>query len=191
MLDNMTWHSPPPKLAINGDTLTVETGYKTDLWNETFYGFRRLNGHFLYSEVTGDFSCEVTLHARFEELYDQLGLMVRSDDQRWLKTGLEYSDGAVQMSTVLTRDFSDWSASPVTPKSAAAGVRIRLTRHDDALRVQRQEVNGGWTLVRLGYLSLAKTCQVGLMCCSPEREGFNAIFSNFNIMPAIPRDLHV
>lgn len=191
MYEGLLWQSPPLEWSIDGNRLNVTTGDKTDFWSRTFYGFTRKDGHLFYRQVEGDFSVEVTLHAAFETLYDQLGLMIRVDDENWLKTGLEYSDGLSQLSTVLTRDgWSDWSTSAVSSDEVDAGIRIRLTRHGDVLRVQKQGPSGVWHLMRLGYLDLPVTAQVGLMCCSPERAGFKAVFSDFLLGGPISRDLH-
>lgn len=191
MYDKLKWQSAPPEWTVEEDCLTVLTGKDTDFWNKTFYGFTRTDGHLFYREVSGDFSAEVVLHATFDTLYDQLGLMLRVTDADWLKTGLEYSDNRAQVSSVLTRDgWSDWSTSAVTDEEVSAGLRIRLTRHGNVVRVQRQDMQGTWHLVRLGHLDLPDKAQVGLMCCSPERAGFRAVFRDFQIGPAISRDLH-
>ena len=191
MYEGLEWQSPPPEWAIEGNRLQVVTGDKTDFWNRTFYDFVRKDGHLFYQLVDGDFSVEVTLHAAFETLYDQLGLMIRADDENWLKTGLEYSDGRAQFSTVLTRDgWSDWSTSAISKEEAEAGTRIRLTRHGNVLRVQKLDPQGVWHLMRLGFLDLPLAAQVGLMCCSPERAGFRAMYSDFHIGDPISRELH-
>ena len=191
MYEDLNWQSPPPEWSIDGDRLSVLTGEKTDFWSRTFYGFTRKDGHLFYRQVEGDFSVEVTLHAAFETLYDQLGLMIWVDNETWLKAGLEYSDGRAQLSTVLTRDgWSDWSTNAVSNHEVDAGIRIRLTRHGDVLRVQKQDPNGVWHLMRLGYLDLPATARVGLMCCSPERAGFTAVYSDFQLGGPITRDLH-
>lgn len=39
----------------------------------------------------------------------------------WIKTGLEWENGGLQLSTVATYAFSDWSLSPVVPSSKAGG----------------------------------------------------------------------
>jgi regulation of enolase protein 1 (concanavalin A-like superfamily) len=43
-----------------------------------------------------------------------------------------------------------------------------------------------WQLLRLGYLDLPATVDVGVMCCSPERAGLEATFRDFRIGPPIP-----
>ncbi|RWO01664.1 DUF1349 domain-containing protein, partial [Mesorhizobium sp.] len=36
----------------------------------------------------------------------------------------------------------------------------------------------------------SKTVDVGMMCCSPQREGFEVTFGDFSVGPAISRELH-
>ena len=184
----MSWLNDPPQWSVDGDVLRVVTGSNTDFWRNTFYGFTRDSGHFLHTEVSGDFTAEVTISGEFEALYDQSGLMVRVDAANWLKTGVEFTDGAMHLSTVVTRGFSDWSMAPVTASDGR--LSLRVTRHDTALRVQYRDDAGGWPLLRLGYLPMTETVQVGVMCCSPERAGFAATFTDFGVGVPIGRDLH-
>src|SRR5690606_34643467 len=153
------------------DQLVMRTGLETDFWNNTFYGFRHDNGHFLASEATGDFSAEATFSARFEQLYDQAGVMLRVDGDNWLKCGVEFTDGKLFFSVVVTRDdHSDWSVTPVAGEPTLP-VTLRLTRHGQALRVQVRGTDGDWHLVRLCHLCMPLTVEVGPMACSPTRQG--------------------
>ena len=186
MFSDMHWLGEPPHWSVSGDTLKVTTGHRTDFWRRTFYGFTRDNGHFLYREIEGDFTATVTIDGEYQVLYDQLGLMLRVSETDWLKTGTEYTDGAAHLSTVVTREFSDWSVLP----GRLGPVTIRLTRHAEALRVQFLDGAGRWQLARLAYLPMPQVCQVGLMCCSPERGGFEATFTGFSITEPVARDLH-
>ncbi len=183
----MTWLNPPPSFGIDGDALTLTTGERTDFWRKTHYGFIRDTGHFLHHTVVGDFTAEVTIAARYEALYDQAGLMLRLDETCWVKAGIEYTDGQAFFSTVITNDRSDWSI--VALPFAADRLRLRLTRHADAIRVQVQRPDGTWRLTRLGYLE-AGPAQIGVMACSPERAGFTASFHHYTCGPAIDRTLH-
>lgn len=48
----------------------------------------------------------------------------------WIKTGLEWENGGLQLSTVATYAFSDWSLSPVVPSSTSkGGVRFLVERN--------------------------------------------------------------
>ncbi|RWA83826.1 MAG: DUF1349 domain-containing protein [Mesorhizobium sp.] len=188
-LAGMTWLNPPPHHVSGDGTLHVRTGKDTDFWRETFYGFRRDNGHFLYRPVAGDFSAEVTIKGDYEALYDQAGLMLRLSETHWIKAGIEYTDGLAYFSVVVTNDRSDWSLVAIPPDPN--GVRIRLTRHAEAIRVQYLDASDShWKPVRLAYFPTSKSVDVGMMCCSPQREGFEVTFSDFVVAPPIPRDLH-
>jgi regulation of enolase protein 1 (concanavalin A-like superfamily) len=184
---SMTWLNPPPQATIDGNRVTLTTGDRTDFWRKTHYGFIRDTGHFLHHPVNGDFSAEVTIAARFDALYDQAGLMLRIDETRWVKAGIEMTDGQPFFSTVITNDRSDWSVAAL-PFNADR-IRLRLTRHADAIRVQVQRPDGGWLMTRLGYLE-GGAAQVGIMACSPERAGFAASFLDYTCGPAIDRALH-
>lgn len=186
-LEELTWLNPPLSETRRDGDLTVITRKATDFWQETFYGFRRHSGHFLHKTVHGDFTAAVKFLGKYQALYDQAGLMVRMDETHWVKTGIEYTDGARHLSAVVTNGFSDWSVLPYA--SPRDEVSIRLTRHGEAIRIQ-YEAEGGWQMARLAYLQPAAALQVGLMCCSPEREGFEVAFRDFEIGPPIDRALH-
>ena len=129
-LQDLTWLNPPPQHSIDGDAVRVRTGKETDFWRETFYGFRRDNGHFMYRPVEGDFTAEVTVDGRYEVLYDQAGLMVRLSETHWVKAGIEYTDGVMYFSVVVTNDASDWSLAtiPASPDRIRIGVLTFATR---------------------------------------------------------------
>lgn len=188
-LQDMTWLNEPPHHAIEEGVLDVTTGDKTDFWRETFYGFWRDDGHFLSAPVEGDFSAEVTVEGNYDTLYDQAGLMIRLGESQWIKAGIEYTDGKSYFSVVVTNDTSDWSLVevPIDPD----GIRIRLTRHGEAIRVQYLNAqDNSWKPVRLAYFPTSRTADVGVMCCSPQRAGFKARFKDWRIGAPIARDLH-
>jgi uncharacterized protein len=185
---NMTWLNPPASAVINGDEISVTTADRTDFWLKTFYGFTRHSGHFLHAPITGDFTAEVTVQGDYHTLYDQAGLMLRLSDTHWIKAGIEHTDGAPVFSTVVTNGHSDWATMPL-PFDAST-IRLRLTRHAEAIRVQLAHPHGHWIMARLAYLPPHDPAQIGIMACAPERSGFTARFSNLIIGPAIPRTLH-
>jgi regulation of enolase protein 1 (concanavalin A-like superfamily) len=187
VFEGMRWMNEPPRWSFEGDTLEATTGHKTDFWRETFYDFIRDNGHFFHKDVTGDFTARVTLVGEYETLYDQSGLMLRVDERNWIKTGIEFTNGTTHLSAVFTRDYSDWSVVAVPEYSGE--LTLRITRYGTAVRIEFLS-DGGWQLLRLGYLPIPETCQIGVMCCSPEREGFEARFKDFSISEPISEDPH-
>ncbi|MER8428869.1 DUF1349 domain-containing protein [Mesorhizobium caraganae] len=187
--EGMAWLNPPPHHVVGDNTVHVRTGKETDFWRETFYGFWRDNGHFLYRPVEGDFSAEVTVKGDYKVLYDQAGLMLRLSETHWVKAGIEYTDGLAYFSVVVTNDTSDWSLLRIPNDSD--GVRIRLTRHAEAIRIQYLDATDGhWKPARLAYFPISRSVDVGMMCCSPQREGFEVTFSGFTVGPPISGLLH-
>jgi regulation of enolase protein 1 (concanavalin A-like superfamily) len=184
------WLNPPAHAEHRDDGVFVRTGAETDFWRETYYGFWHDNGHFFHRTVQGDFTAEVTVDGRYETLYDQAGLMVRLGEANWVKAGIEYTDGAAYFSVVVTNNQSDWSLLKIPP--APSGQRLRLTRHSEAIRVQYLDSEAGkWKMARLAYLPRSSSIEVGIMCCSPQRAGFEAAFRDFTLESAISHELHV
>jgi regulation of enolase protein 1 (concanavalin A-like superfamily) len=185
---DMTWFNEPPEWNIKDNSLVVKTRDKTDFWRKTFYGFIRDDGHFLYKNVKGDFTAQVTFIGNYKELYDQAGLMLRGDELYWVKTGIEFTDKEIHLSAVFTREVSDWSVMNLT--NYTGKLTLRLTRHGSAIRIQYLDEKNTWRLIRLGYLELPEECQVGIMCCSPQRAGFEVEFRDFTVAEPISTKLH-
>jgi len=108
-----TWRNEPPYSGFDGDALVMRTGRDTDWWNNTYYGFLHGNGHFLGQPAEGDRTLELTFSAAYRRQYDQAGAMVHVDDRTWMKCGIEFTEGVMKFSVVVTRDDqSDWSVRP-------------------------------------------------------------------------------
>ncbi|MDX3924243.1 MAG: DUF1349 domain-containing protein [Shinella sp.] len=183
------WLNPPADWSGDAKFLTLATDAATDFWRETFYGFVRDNGHAFLKPVSGDFSLSATIEGNYETLYDQAGVFLRLDAGNWIKAGIEFTDGLMHFSVVVTRGVSDWSVIPLPDMSVSDPLDVRLTRHGDAVRVQYRVGGAAWRMARLCPFFTADA-QAGVMACSPERGGFRASFRNVEIGPAIARTLH-
>lgn len=186
------WHCEPPYWRIENKRLTGTSGLKTDFWRETHYGFVRDDGHFLGIEPLPAFTAQVIVEGSFEEMYDQAGLMIRLDDSQWVKAGVEYTDGALRFSTVVTKGRSDWSVSRQLGTLQRFGVR--LTFENNVLRVQASSDMKAWELIRLSPFQVSEdsldNLRVGPMFCSPERAGLQVTFSDFKLGKPLNSDLH-
>ncbi|KAI0755300.1 hypothetical protein C8Q80DRAFT_1266775 [Daedaleopsis nitida] len=80
---------------------------------------------------------QITFSAPWSTRYDQGGLLLRlthpaQPRTRWLKTGVEFYQGRVFLSTVATHAYSDWSIAP--PADAACEkVTIEVRRDTDEM----------------------------------------------------------
>jgi regulation of enolase protein 1 (concanavalin A-like superfamily) len=188
MFEQCRWLNEPAEWTMGADHLTVVTDHATDFWRETHYGFTRDSGHFFGRETEGAFTATLRVRARYERLYDQAGLMVRLDAETWVKAGIELSDGEALLGSVLTIGRSDWATGPFRGNAADAWIRATVER--GVLRLQASGDGLRWPLVRLCPFPVAGRYLVGPMCCTPERAGLNAEFSDFTVTPPIDKALH-
>jgi regulation of enolase protein 1 (concanavalin A-like superfamily) len=178
----MQWLNPPPAWQINDNTIDVTVGAATDFWRKTHYGFIRDNGHFGYEVVEGDFVLDVKVSGQYRELYDQAGIMLRSSDTHWIKTGIEFVGGIQYVSAVVTNDFSDWSVAPL-PQNPPS-IWLRVTRKAEALEVHYALDGVTYTLLRLAYLPPTPSIMAGIMCAAPDGSGFAVRFEEYRVRSA-------
>lgn len=186
--NGMTWLNPPPHAEGHPETgLVVQTAPGSDFWRHTQYDFVRDSGHALLRPAPREWTATVTVTGEYRHLYDQAGLMLRADGERWMKMGVEFV-GRQQWSAVVTHGVSDWS---VQPASDHAAVTFRCVRRDDALILHARPGTGEpWTLLRVAPFPPALDAQVGVMACSPGDAGFRVTFSDFVLEDVDPRPLH-
>lgn len=177
----MDWLNEPNKWSVEGDVIRVTSDAETDFWRKTHYGFIRDSGHFFYQPVTGDFVAEVRFSGAYSDLYDQAGLMVRSDETTWVKCGIEYVHGMQYVSAVVTRDYSDWSVVPLPDPPST--VWLRVMREGATLEVNFSLNGVDYTMIRTAHLTSTASVNVGIMCASPEGAGFEALFDGFVVRP--------
>jgi regulation of enolase protein 1 (concanavalin A-like superfamily) len=189
MFDQCEWINEPAQWRVEAGELCVTTDAHTDFWRTTHYGFVRDSGHCFAARVTGDFTAQVAVRGNFATLYDQAGLMVRADSERWVKAGAEYNDGSLTFSTVLTEGLSDWSLGA---RADTNRFRLSITVASSVLKVQCSADEREWTLMRLAPFAApaAGSWLVGPMCCTPERGGLEVWFSDFTIGAPVTKALH-
>ncbi len=169
--------------------LRIEPDASTDFWRKTHYEFEVDNGHFLFTDVPGDFV--LSTHVRFRPVhqYDQAGLMVRISPFCWLKTSVEYEpDGPCRLGAVVTNDgYSDWSTQAFP--SDVHEVWLRVRRDGQDYIVDASKSGAEWEQIRMAHLSSDRegaTVSGGLYACSPKGSGFVADFTHLTIAPIPP-----
>ncbi|MGY4284661.1 regulation of enolase protein 1 (concanavalin A-like superfamily) [Bradyrhizobium sp. LM2.7] len=182
------WLNEPERWTARGDSLEMVTDQATDFWRETHYGFSRDSGHFLGFRTAEAFTAELRVQGDFRTLYDQAGIMVRIDAQRWVKAGIEFSDDRAMLGSVLTDGRSDWATAPY--EHDAGDFRMRATVTNGVLRLQVSADGKLWPLMRLAPFPKANSYLVGPMACTPERAGLKVVFSAFRLTPPLGKDLH-
>jgi uncharacterized protein len=174
-----TWMNPPKRWRRDGNIVYCTADPKTDFWRKTFYGYITDNGHLLYRTMSGDFTTTVKVTGNYHELYDQAGLMVRTDEANWMKCGVELVEGKQYLSVVFTRDFSDWSTQLLPGKAGSIWMRVR--KKGDSLDVFYSLNGNEFVECRMGYFAPSSSVMVGPMCAAPEGNGFDVQFEDWKI----------
>jgi uncharacterized protein len=182
------WLNQPQDFVTDGAGLHVVTDAGSDFWQETYYGFKRDSGHFFGFQTDGDFTAQLRVRGQFNELYDQAGIMVRIDETHWMKAGIELSDGRAMLSSVVTKDQSDWATNPY--EGDPEDFWIRATVKEGVLRLQVSSDSNTWALMRLCPFPVSSCYTVGPMTCSPERGGLKVSFSDWQLGPPLSKPLH-
>jgi len=178
----MKWYNEPSQWHEDNNVIHVIAGPKTDFWRQTHYGFIRDDGNFYYREASGNFTAEVKITGHYRSLYDQAGLMLRENENTWLKCGIEFVEEVHNVSTVVTRNYSDWSVVPLSTPPVSLWLRVQ--RRAETVEVQYSLNGQDYWMMRLAYLTKAPSLQVGLMCAAPQGEGFSVEFEGFKLLSA-------
>lgn len=169
------WSREPASTEQRGDALVVRALEGSDYWRETLYGFVHDDGHALLGAWPADAAIEVSFDsASLSELYDQAGLMLVAGPERWVKAGIELSDGLPQLGAVVTDGRSDWSMAPV-PEWAGRLVTIRASRIADAVVLRARADDGPWRTFRV--TPFPSDASAGPMICAPSRDGLEVTFT--------------
>ena len=187
-MNDFQWINPPRQWSNDTDRMHAVTDPATDFWRDTWYGFTRFSGHFYGTQVEGDFTFQTRIQADFQTLYDQAGIMLLNDESHWLKAGIEYNDGQPAIGSVLTQEYSDWATGLFAGDPREFW--MLLTRRVESLLLQYSSNDVKWTWLRLCHMALSPICRVGVMCCTPEREGLAVQFSAISLTPPLNKALH-
>ncbi|TAJ03430.1 DUF1349 domain-containing protein [Marinilabiliaceae bacterium JC017] len=178
-LNSMEWFNEPDSWEVSGEKLIMDVTPQTDYWRITHYGFTVDDGPFCYSQRGGEFEVTVKITGKYKTRFDQMGLMLRIDEENWIKTGVEYVDGKYNYSTVATNGHSSWSV--ITLEGKPESVWIKAKRRIDAVEIYYSLDGVKYQMSNLVYFPEKRKAMVGMMAASPDGDGFKAIFENFKI----------
>lgn len=179
-MKKMQWlNEPEDWCVIDSSSLSMQVTPNTDFWRQTHYGFTVDDGPFYYCKVGGEFELNVKITGDYKNRFDQMGLMLRKDEKNWIKTGVEYVNGKMNLSTVVTIKKSDWSILELDEKPKS--IWLKVIRKMDAVEIKYSLNNKDFSLMRLAYFPNNTVIMVGLMAASPDGNGFNALFESFDI----------
>lgn len=174
------WTNQPIRVAEDGADLVVTALAGSDAWRVTAYGFVHDCEHALVAPMPTSGAVEVGFTADFSEQFDQAGVFLRVSDKQWIKAGVEYSDGVLQLGAVVTNPLSDWSVAPV-PEWQGRRVVVRASRSGDAVTIRARADEEPFRLVRVLPLDPDAAVVAGPFVCAPTRAGLQVRFHSWSV----------
>ena len=178
-INKMNWLNEPSSWKVKDGNLKMNVTPESDFWRKTHYGFTVDDGPFYYTTRGGEFEVSVKISGSYKTRFDQMGLMLRIDEEHWIKTGIEYVDGVYNFSTVVTDVYSNWSVIELNGKPES--IWIKAVRRIDAVEIFYSLDGVKYKMSNVAYLSDKKPVMVGMMAASPDGDGFDALFEDFSI----------
>jgi regulation of enolase protein 1 (concanavalin A-like superfamily) len=177
---DMRWTHEPEKWKQKGDDIKVTCPEEVDYWRNTLHGFVKDDAPFYWMYADYDFEARLSMKGKFKYLYDQAGMMIRLDEDNWIKTGICHYRDQLYVSCCFTRGNSDWSTHRL-PKRKIDWFHVWCKRKGEVVECYYSLDNENWIRIRVGHFSDAPRLRVGMMCAAPESTGFKVTFSNFLI----------
>ena len=178
-LGKMQWFNEPQQWEIKDKSLSMFVTPKSDYWRISHYGFTVDDAPFYYATYGGEFEVKVKIRGIYKERFDQAGLMLRIDNENYIKTGIELVDGKFNLSTVVTHKTSDWSV--ITLERLVPYIWIKAVRRLDAVEIFYSFDDKDYKMMRNAWLQDNTPVMVGVMAACPDGDGFKVRFENFKV----------
>ena len=177
--NKMQWFNEPEKWNIENNSLSMFVTPQTDYWRISHYGFTVDDAPFYYGEYGGEFEASVKINGQYKERFDQAGLMIRLDNENYIKAGIEFVDGKYNLSVVVTHHTSDWSV--ITLDRPIDFIYIKAVRRLDAIEVFYSFDGKEWVMMRNAWMQDNHPVKIGVMGASPDGQGFEVKFEDFKV----------
>ena len=176
------WSVEPAATERVGGHLVVTAREGSDAWRETAHGYVTDSAHALLAPMPTNTAIEVSFVADFDQQFDQAGLMLRASESQWIKAGVEFADGVLQLGAVVTRQTSDWSSGPVD--WAGREVTVNASRSGNAVMIRARVEDEPFRLIRLAWVDPAIEYSAGPYLCAPTNAELRVRFTGWRLLPA-------
>mmetsp|Transcript_19323 Transcript_19323/g.54747 ORF Transcript_19323/g.54747 Transcript_19323/m.54747 type:complete len:240 (-) Transcript_19323:134-853(-) len=175
----MHWLNEPEEWSQHRTTVMMRAPGHANFWRKTMTNKVEDSASFYFLEVEGDFEVRVKVKANYDSPDDQAGIMVREDEENWVKCGIQMIGDVPHMCTTVTHDWSDMSMHPLPTLPEYMWVHAK--KIGDGLEVYVSEDSFDWMQIRQGDIVDDQILEVGLYCASPNSDGFDVTFEDFMI----------
>jgi len=173
-------HDGSWSLNEKGELVMNPPAYK-DFWRLSYYDppFIKDDAPGLLADINSEeFTIETEFTIFSKSQFDQAGILLRIDNENWIKTGIEFVDDVPRLSCVVTHGQSDWS----TTTWHSTTLRIRASFLRDSVAVESFK-DDEWHLVRIApFAKRGNTIKGGVFAACPEdQRGSKMVFHHLTI----------
>jgi regulation of enolase protein 1 (concanavalin A-like superfamily) len=183
----LQWLGTPLAQSIDGGTLRITAGPRTDWFVDPAGAEPSVNAPALLGSLEGDFVLSARVEVDFKQTYDAGVLALWHDGTTWAKLCFEYSpQGQPMVVSVVTRGVSDDCNSIVV---AGRSVWLRIAHIGRACAFHASTDGDFWQFVRYFGLGEGSALSVGFEVQSPLGEGCTARFTDVHFSPTTLAEL--
>lgn len=169
------WKNEPKSFKIQGNTLTLVAGEKTDMFRDPNVTYNTDNAPKLMFRPDENFVLSSAIEHSFSSKWDGGAIVLRADSLNWVKFCFEKDyTGARRVVSVVTKDISDdCNSAEIT----ANKVYYKIAKADNVITLY-YSVNGSkWFLVRHFQFNAKGPYELGFLSQSPTGKSCTVKFS--------------
>ncbi len=181
-LFDFEWLNEPEDVDFRDAGMAVTAKAGTDFWQNKNRNVHKDDGHFFFTRKCGNFV--LTVHWAFSQMTEmnQCGIMIRSDEQNWIKASImtDSLKNSKLGSCVSDSGYTDWALQAVLPGLTEIWFRIKRLNGDYLLFYSSDGEN--FQQIRLFNLpSEDVEVKVGAYICAPKNNKFQALLKSVEI----------
>jgi len=170
------WENKPVDFEINGSSLTMVAGEKTDMFRDPNATYNTDNAPKLLFKADADFVLSASIEHSFSNKWDGGAIVIKSDSVNWIKFCFEKDyTGARRIVSVVTKNISDDSNSV---EITGDKIFYKVAKADNVFTLYYSNEGTKWFLVRHFQFDAKPGFTVGFLAQSPTGTSCEVTFSN-------------
>lgn len=177
-LQDFEWYNEPKNVIFRDKNMLVSAEKGTDFWQSRPHRFSQDNGHYFFTRRKGDFSFVVKWTFSGCGAYNQCGLMLRIDENNWIKASIMYDNPERPMlgSSVTQNGSSDWAAQDIP--QGIQDIFFKLKRLGGDYLIYYSLDGENFKQIRMTtLLNDMEEVKIGAYICAPREDNFEASIS--------------
>ncbi|MBR1604482.1 MAG: DUF1349 domain-containing protein [Alphaproteobacteria bacterium] len=177
-LQDFEWYNEPQNVRFQEQEMIVCAEKGTDFWQSRHHHYGVDNGHFFFTRRKGNFSFVLKWAFTACGAYNQCGLMLRVDENNWIKASMMYDnpDRPMLGTSVTQNGYSDWAAQDIP--SDLTSIWFKAKRLNGDYQIYYSLDGQNFKQIRVAHLiNDLEEIKIGAYICNPKSDSFQASLS--------------